>query len=102
MKPTAQDIITRPEFQALTSARRTVSAILTVAMLGAYFGFILVLAFDKTLLAGVVAEGLTLGIPVGLGIILLAWALTGIYVGWANTSYDTTVAEIRQTLKRSE
>jgi len=102
MRKDAQTIITSPEFQALVAIKWFVSAILTVIMLGAYFGFILVLAFDKTLLSTIIADGLSLGIPVGLFIIVLAWALTGVYVFWANNAYDNAVANIRKALKRSE
>lgn len=102
MKRDARTIIASPEFQALVARKGLVSAILTVVMLGAYFGFILTLAFDKGLLATLLADGLSLGIPVGLAIIFLAWALTGIYVYWANNAYDKAVHSLRQGLERSE
>lgn len=102
MKKDAQTIIDSAEFRSLTATKGRVSAILTVIMLGAYFGFILVLAFNKELLAAVIGEGLSVGIPVGLFVILLAWALTGVYVFWANNAYDNAVNQIRQGLKRSE
>ena len=102
MKRDARTIIASPEFQALVARKGLVSTILTVIMLGAYFGFILVLAFDKGLLSTLLTEGLSLGIPVGLFIIILAWALTGVYVYWANNAYDNAVNQIRQGLERSE
>jgi Predicted membrane protein len=102
MKTDARTIIDSTEFQALTARKGLVSAILTVVMLGAYFGFVLTLAFDKALLSQLLADGLSLGIPVGLCIIFLAWALTGIYVYWANTTYDNAVQGLRDRLERSE
>jgi len=102
MKKDAQAIISSPEFKALVARKGQVSAILTVIMLGAYFGFILVLAFNKGLLSTMLTDGLSVGIPVGLFVILLAWGLTGVYVFWANDKYDSAVNEIRQGLKRSE
>ncbi|OIO04998.1 MAG: hypothetical protein AUJ49_01945 [Desulfovibrionaceae bacterium CG1_02_65_16] len=102
MKRDARTIIASPQFQALTARKGLVSAILTLVMLGAYFGFILVLAFDQGLLSRLLTDGLSVGIPVGLALILLAWALTGIYVRWANNTYDAAVSELRQELKRSE
>ena len=102
MKKDAQTIIDSPEFKDLVAKKGSVSAILTVVMLGAYFGFILVLAFDKGLLSGMLTPGLSVGIPVGLFVIVLAWALTGVYVFWANDKYDSAVNTIRQGLKRSE
>jgi len=102
MKRDAQTIIDSPEFKDLVATKGSVSAILTVIMLAAYFGFILVLAFNKEILSGLLMEGLSVGIPVGLFVILLAWGLTGIYVFWANDKYDSAVNKIRQGLKRSE
>jgi len=102
MKRDAQTIIDSPEFRSLVSRKGLVSAVLTVIMLGAYFGFILVLAFNKGLLGQPLSPGLSLGIPVGLFVIVLAWALTGVYVFWANNAYDNAVNEIRKGLKRSE
>jgi uncharacterized membrane protein (DUF485 family) len=63
-------------------------------ILGIYFGFILVLAFRKDLLAIKVGEHLTVGVPVGLAVILAACVLTGIYVAWANSAYDECVKNI--------
>ena len=63
-------------------------------MLLIYFGFIMVLAFRRDLLQAPVGGGMTLGIPVGFGIIVIASALTGIYVWWANRSYDGAVRRI--------
>ena len=94
-------ILNSPEFKALVARQWSVSAILSIIMLGVYFGFILVLAFNKEMLGGMLSEGLSVGIPVGLFVIVLAWALTGIYVFWANDKFDSAVNAIRQSLKRS-
>ena len=100
MKKDADTIINSPQFKALVAKKGAVSAVLSVIMLVAYYGFILVLAFDKALLSTKLAEGLSLGILVGLFVIILAWALTGVYVFWANDKYDSAVNEIRQGLRR--
>lgn len=100
MQRKADEIIQSAEFQALVATKGTVSAILSVIMLAVYFGFILVLAFHKETLGQVIAPGLSVGIPVGLGVILLAWVLTGVYVFWANDKYDGAVSSIRETLRR--
>ncbi len=86
------------EFKKFVLKKWTVSLILASIMLFAYFGFILLIAFNKELLATKISKGLTLGIPVGLGIILLAWTLTGIYVRWANKHYDKKVEELKKKL----
>jgi uncharacterized membrane protein (DUF485 family) len=75
----------KERFDALVRRRWRVSLTLTALMLLIYYGFVLILAFDKELLSGRVAGGtMTLWIPVGLAVILAACALTGVYVAWAN------------------
>ena len=81
-------------FRELVARKRAVSATLTALILAVYFGFILVLAFHRDLLALKVGEHLTLGVPVGLAVILSACVLTGIYVAWANSVYDASVRDL--------
>lgn len=92
--------IDQAEFQELVRKKWTISLILTAIMLGIYFGFILVLAFGKAILATKIGEHMNVGIPVGLGVILSACVLTGIYVTWANGYYDKTVKSITERMKR--
>lgn len=100
MKKDAEAIINSPEFKELVAKKGAVSAILSVIMLGAYYGFVLVLAFNKAALSEKLGDGMSVGILVGLAVILLAWALTGVYVFWANDKYDSAVNAIRQGLRR--
>jgi uncharacterized membrane protein (DUF485 family) len=87
-----------PEFKALVKKKWRVSLLLTIIMLVIYFGFILLIAFDKTLLARLIGKNITLGLPIGLGILVVAWLLTGIYVLWANRHYDRQVEEIKKKI----
>lgn len=80
---------------AATAARWRVALSLTVAMMVAYFGFILLVAFDKPLLARLVVPGLSLGMLLGALVIVVAWALTWIYIHWANTHYDAQLRGLR-------
>jgi uncharacterized membrane protein (DUF485 family) len=82
------------KFQDLVKRKRFVSVVLSMLILGIYFGFILVLAFRKDLLATKIGEHLTIGVPIGLAVILSACVLTGIYVAWANNAYDECVKNI--------
>ncbi len=51
-------------------------------MIVIYFGFILLIAFDPKFLGTPIGSGvMTIGIPVGLFVIVAAFVLTGIYVG---------------------
>ncbi len=94
-----REILGSAEFRALAGEKDRVSSILTVLILAVYFGFIALVAFRKDLLGRKVSgEHITLGIPVGIGVILAAWVLTGIYVGWANGRYDRMIHDVRKRL----
>jgi uncharacterized membrane protein (DUF485 family) len=89
-------IVADPRYQQLVKSRGRFTWVLTCVMLAAYFGFILLIAFDKSLLARPIGGGVTsLGIPVGVGLILLAILLTGLYVRRANRDYDPLVRSLK-------
>ena len=84
-----------PKYQALVHRRRRLAWTLTAVMCVAYFGYVLLIAFDKALLARPIGGGaMTLGIPIGFGLILLGIALTAFYVRIANREHDALFAEI--------
>jgi len=83
------------ELQALDNARWRIAVRLTVAMMILYFGFILLVAYNKPLLARLVVPGLSLGILLGALVIVAAWVLIWIYVRWANTHYDAAIDALR-------
>jgi uncharacterized membrane protein (DUF485 family) len=85
----------RDELKALDSARWRVAVRLTVAMMVVYFGFILLVAYDKPLLTRLVVPGLSLGILLGALVIVAAWVLIWIYVRWANQHYDAKIAALK-------
>ncbi|MHC1789626.1 DUF485 domain-containing protein [Solidesulfovibrio sp.] len=89
-------------FSALVRKRWTVSLILTALMLTIYYGFIIILAFRPEVFATRVGERLTLGIPVGLGVIIASWLLTGVYVRWANDTYDSAVQTIKHAMRENQ
>jgi uncharacterized membrane protein (DUF485 family) len=70
---------------------------LTAIMFAIYFGYILLIAFRRDLLAQPIGSGVTsLGIPVGIGVILAGIVLTGIYVRRANREFDPLLAALRK------
>jgi uncharacterized membrane protein (DUF485 family) len=82
-------VLRSPRFQELVRQRTRFAWTLSIAMLVIYFGFILLVAFAKPLLATKIGDGVTsLGIILGLGVILSAFVLTGIYVQRANSRFD--------------
>lgn len=92
------EILESEKFKELVKKRVSVSLTLTAVMLTVYFGFILVIAFQKELLATKLGGNITLGLPVGIGIIVFAWLLTGVYTRWANQKYDKAVRELRNEI----
>lgn len=99
-KKTAQEIADDPDFKALVSGKDTISWILTIAELALYFGFVALIAYNKPFLSQKLTAGkaMTIGIPIAVGVILLSWVLTGIYIWWANTTYDAQVKKIREKI----
>ena len=91
-------------FQALQRRRSRFSWSLALVMLGAYFGFILVIAFAPALLAVPLGPRtvVTWGIPIGVGIIVLGFGLTGLYVHRANGEFDGTTAAIVRRVTASD
>ena len=80
--------------RALAQARNRIAIALTAAMIAIYFGFILLIAYDKEFLARTIVPGLSIGILLGALVIVASWILTWIYVRWANTHYDTALAAV--------
>jgi len=81
--------------------RWRISMWLTAIMMFIYFGFILLIAYNKPLLGTPIIPGLSLGILLGALTIIAVWVLTYIYVHWANTTYDLHVAELQADLLRT-
>ena len=86
---------THSTLEAVSAARWRIAVSLTVAMMVAYFGFILLVAFNKPLLGKTVVPGFSLGMLLGALVIVVAWVLTWIYISWANAHYDASVDGLR-------
>ena len=86
-----------PRYQELLRRRSRFGWLLTVIMLAIYFGYILLIAFRRDLLAQPIGGGVTsLGIPLGIGVIVAGIVLTGIYVSVANRVFDPLAEAIRR------
>ncbi len=90
-----------PEFQALVRARNGLAWTLSIVMLVVYLAFVLLIAFDRDLMASKIAGGTTsLGIVLGLAVIVVSFLLTGIYVGQANSRFDELTRKLQGKLGR--
>jgi len=94
-----REILASADFRHLVARRWKVCLTMMTALSVLYYGYILLIAFDKPMLSRRIGETTTLAIPLGIGVILGAWALTAGYVVWANRHYDGEVARLRAGLK---
>ena len=93
--PVVDKIQANPKYQALKSKRTTLGVVLTILMLVVYYGYIALIAFDKPFLGQPIGDGVTsLGIPLGMAVIIFTIAITAYYVNRANNEFDALTAEI--------
>jgi uncharacterized membrane protein (DUF485 family) len=95
----AHEMTESPAFKRLVALRLRVSMILLVLLFVSYYGYILLVASAKDFVNQKIGEVTTLAIPLGIAVIVFAWALTAFYVGWANKSYDPEVERLKGELK---
>jgi uncharacterized membrane protein (DUF485 family) len=91
-------MLASPEFRRLVSKRWTISIVLTILLFLIYYGYILLIAYDKAYMAEKIGEVTTRGIPFGVAVIVLSWILTAAYVIWANSSYDAEVTRLKDDI----
>jgi len=92
---TVARIEANPKYQELKRKRNAFGWTLCILMFIVYYGYISLIAFNKPFLAQPIGDGvMTLGIPIGFGIIIFTIAITALYVRRANSEFDTLTAEI--------
>ncbi len=93
--PVVDKIQTHPKYLELRKKRSGFGWMLTLLMMVVYYGYIALIAFNKPFLAQPIGDGVTtIGIPLGMGVIVFTIVITGIYVRRANNEYDTLTAAI--------
>jgi uncharacterized membrane protein (DUF485 family) len=88
------------EFKSLVGRRWKISIGLTLALFVIYYGFIVLIALDKSFMAKKIGVVTTLGIPLGVAVIVFSWVLTAIYVSWGNSTYDPEVAVLKDQVTK--
>lgn len=95
-----QRIASNPTYLQLKARRSRFGWWLTLAMMVVYYGFILLVAFDKALLSRLTGDGvMTVGIPLGFGVIVFTIVITAIYVKRANTEFDELTAAVAKAVQ---
>jgi len=93
--PVVDKIQNNPKYQELRRKRSSFGWTLTLLMMVVYYGYIALIAFNKPFLAQPIGAGVTsLGIPIGMGVIVFTVLITAIYVRRANSEFDALTAEI--------
>ncbi len=79
-----------PKFHELVRKRSRLAVSLSVIVLGAYYCFMMIVAFAPDILRAPLSQGsnLTVGVPVGAAIIVVSWLLTGLYSHFANGEFE--------------
>jgi uncharacterized membrane protein (DUF485 family) len=96
MKTSPHDMLASHDFKRLVFRRWIISTVLTLALFVIYYGYIVLIATNKPFMAQRIGDGATtLGIPLGIAVIVVSWALTAGYVVWANTEYDREVRRLK-------
>ena len=99
--PLVARIEANPKDHELRRKRNLFGWSLTALMVVVYYGYIALIAFNKPFLAQPIGAGvISLGIPIGLGVIIFTIVITGIYVRRANGEYDRLTAEILKEAAR--
>ena len=98
-----QQIEDSAHFRELVQKRQRFATFLSLIMLVVYVGFILLIAFAPGWLGTPLHPGtsVTRGIPIGIGIIVISFILTGIYVWRANSEFDRLNKAVLREVKAS-
>lgn len=93
--PMVAKVEANPKYHELKRKRSSFGWFMTALMMLVYYGYIALIAFNKPFLAQPIGEGVTsLGVPIGMAVIVFTIVITGIYVRRANGEYDRLTAEI--------
>ena len=100
-KELVEKIKENPDYQKLVKTRNGFAIKLSISMLVVYFIFILTIAFNPTFLGTPLSSGsvTSIGIPIGMGIIIFAFVLTGIYTKRANGEFDDLANKVKNSIK---
>jgi len=99
MNQSARAMLDSAEFKRMVTKRWTISVVLTIALFLIYYGYIMLIAVNRPFMARKIGEFTTLGIPLGIAVIVLSWLLTYAYVVWANRVHDVEVKRLKDKVQ---
>ena len=92
-------LLDSPAFHHLVMRRWRISLVLTAALFILYYGYILLIALNKPLVSTRLGGATPIGIPLGAAVIVGSWALTAVYIAWANRVYDREASRLRDEFR---
>ena len=99
--PVVDRIQKHPKYLELRKKRNTFGWLLTILMMLVYYGYIALIAVNKPFLSQPIGSGVTsLGIPIGMGVIIFTVAITAIYVRRANSEFDDLTTDILKDVSK--
>jgi uncharacterized membrane protein (DUF485 family) len=99
MKQSARQMLASPAFKRMVRRRRALSSVLIIALFAIYYGYIVLVAVNRPLMAQTIGEVTPLGIPFAVAVIVLSWLLTAVYVVWANRVHDPEVRVLKSKIQ---
>ena len=101
----SNDVVARiranPKYQELRSKRSSFGWWLTLLMMVVYYGYIALIAWNKEFLSQPLGAGVTtIGVPIGMGVIVFTIVITGIYVRRANSEFDSLTRQILEDVAK--
>lgn len=99
--PMVEKIQNHPKYLELRKKRNSFGWMLTLLMMIVYYGYVALIAFNKPFLSQRIGDGVTsLGVPIGMGVIVFTIFITAIYVRRANSEYDDLTAAILKDISK--
>lgn len=99
--PMVEKIQSHPKYLELRKKRNSFGWMLTLLMMVVYYGYVALIAFNKPFLSQRIGDGVTsLGVPIGMGVIIFTVLITAIYVRRANSEYDDLTAAILKDISK--
>lgn len=88
------------EYQKLVKTKNSFAVVLSIIMLLVYVIFILAIAFEPHMLATPIYNGsvVSVGIIVGVSVIVFAIGITGVYTYRANREFDELASSVKSKI----
>lgn len=95
-----QRIENNPKYKELVSKRNSFGIKLGAFVLVMFYTYIMVIAFNKEVLATKIGDGITtIAFPIALAILIISFITTIIYVKRANGEFEDLTNDIKEDVK---